>query len=83
MMLADFFTKALQGKLYHLYRDVIMGYEPISVLLEAMSIKERVEDKKMSEKNVSEISSCKTEKDSTKDRQTSLYLRAPRVLRRS
>jgi len=25
-----------------------------------------VEDKKMSEKNVSEISSCKTEKDSTK-----------------
>lgn len=67
MMLADFFTKALQGKLYHLYRDVIMGYEPISVLLEAMSIKERVEDKKMSEKNVSEISSCKTEKDSTKD----------------
>ena len=28
---------------------------------------ETVEDKKMSKKNVSEISSCKTEKDSTKD----------------
>ena len=57
MMLADFFTKALQGKLYNLYRDVLMGYKPISVLLDAMSIKERFESENTDENNVSEIAS--------------------------
>ena len=31
-MLADFFTKALQGKLFLKFRSVIMGYQPISIL---------------------------------------------------
>ena len=30
-MLADFFTKALQGKLFLKFRSVIMGYQPISI----------------------------------------------------
>ena len=31
-MLADYFTKLLQGKLFKKYRAVIMGWEPISTL---------------------------------------------------
>ena len=31
-MLADFFTKPLQGALYSKFRDVIMGYKPITSL---------------------------------------------------
>lgn len=31
-MLADFFTKPLQGALFTKFRDVIMGYKPISTL---------------------------------------------------
>ena len=31
-MLADFFTKLLQGGLFHRFRDVIMGWKPISSL---------------------------------------------------
>ena len=33
-MLADFFTKPLQGGLFHRFRDVIMGWKPISSLSE-------------------------------------------------
>lgn len=32
IMLADFFTKPLQGSIFKLFRDVIMGYQPISIL---------------------------------------------------
>ena len=32
IMLADFFTKPLQGHLFKMFRDVIMGYAPISSL---------------------------------------------------
>ena len=32
IMLADYFTKALQGRLFLLFRSVIMGYQPISIL---------------------------------------------------
>ena len=43
-MLADFFTKALQGQKFHLFRNVLMGYSHISTLSENVSsIKERVE----------------------------------------
>jgi hypothetical protein len=42
IMLADFFTKPLQGSLFNRFRDVIMGYKPTSSLLELNSIKERV-----------------------------------------
>mmetsp|Transcript_11440 Transcript_11440/g.14339 ORF Transcript_11440/g.14339 Transcript_11440/m.14339 type:complete len:209 (+) Transcript_11440:405-1031(+) len=40
-MLADFFTKPLQGRQFKLMRDIIMGHKPISILLP--TIKERVE----------------------------------------
>ena len=34
MMIADFFTKPLQGKLFRKFRDVILGYKHISTLQE-------------------------------------------------
>ena len=48
-MLADFFTKPLQGKLFGAYRDVIMGWKHIDTLksLSLHTMKEHVE--KMSE----------------------------------
>ena len=42
-MLADFFTKPLQGTLFRTFRAVIMGHEDISVLFKYRRIKERVE----------------------------------------
>ena len=53
LMLADFFTKPLNGKLYHTFRDVVMGYKPIYELQDkTFSFKERVgninENKKVS-----------------------------------
>ena len=42
-MLADYFTKPLQGSLFHRFRDVIMGWKHISTLKEIpVSPKERV-----------------------------------------
>ena len=42
-MLADFFTKPLNGKLFHLFRDVIMGYKDIHTLSDnSFSLKERI-----------------------------------------
>ena len=45
-MLADYFTKPLQGSRFKEYRDYIMGYKPISALLSSTfsSMKERVEN---------------------------------------
>ena len=34
LMLADFYTKPLQGRLFKKFRDVLMEYEPISSLKE-------------------------------------------------
>ena len=43
LMLADFFTKPLNGKLFHLFRDVIMGYKDIHTLSDnSFSLKERI-----------------------------------------
>ena len=44
MMLADFYTKPLQGRLFRIYRDVILGYKPMSYLKEQFETlsKERV-----------------------------------------
>ena len=44
-MLADYFTKPLQGRMFHAYRDVLMGWKHISTLqsLTSLSMKERVE----------------------------------------
>ena len=43
-MLADFFTKPLNGSLFRKFRDVILGYKPVSSLRETMplDVKERV-----------------------------------------
>ena len=42
-MVGDFFTKPLQGALFNKFRDVIMGYKPISSLQQKVfEIKERV-----------------------------------------
>ena len=49
LMLANYFTKPLQGKAFKLFRDLIMGYAPISTILDAiaLSAKERVEKHKL------------------------------------
>ena len=36
-MLADLFTKPLQGQRFHMFRDVIMGSKPLSNLMDALS----------------------------------------------
>ena len=45
-MLADFFTKPLQGHLFRQFRDVILGYSHIDTLQRdpAAAIEERVEE---------------------------------------
>jgi hypothetical protein len=54
-MVADFFTKPLQGKLFHYLKSIIMGQEPISTLTSKFwtSTQERVGENKMTEKSVS------------------------------
>ena len=44
VMLADFYTKALQGSLFNLFRDAIMGYKDIYELMTPVDLlfKERV-----------------------------------------
>ena len=43
-MVADYFTKPLNGKLFRKFRDIIMGYKPMTILNdEAFAIKERVD----------------------------------------
>ena len=45
LMIADYFTKPLQGSLFKLFRDLIMGYKHIEDILKEIAIaaKERVE----------------------------------------
>lgn len=46
-MLADYYTKPLQGSLFKRFRDVIMGYSPIDSLNTSSSdhkLKERIEN---------------------------------------
>ena len=43
MMLEDYFTKLLNGKVFKIFREVIMGYKPISSLKSIpVLMKERV-----------------------------------------
>ena len=60
-MLADFFTKPLQGKAFKVYRDVLMGYAHLDTLnsLTPSSIKERVE---ISDENKIIVEETKNEK---------------------
>ena len=47
-MLADFFTKSLQGNVFRVFWEVIMGYRPLLWLKEMlMSTKELVEDERI------------------------------------
>ena len=42
-MLADFFTKPLQGNLIRFFRDILMGYVPIEEIIKYdIEMKERV-----------------------------------------
>ena len=45
LMIADYFTKPLQGRLFTMFRDLIMGYKHVDDILQeiAQSAKERVE----------------------------------------
>lgn len=54
-MVADFFTKPLQGKLFHYLKGIIMGHEPLSSLTSQFWTKrqERVEDRKNGASKVS------------------------------
>ena len=42
LMVADYFTKPLQERLFHYFRNIIMGCAPLDEVLEEISIKERV-----------------------------------------
>ncbi len=50
LMVADYFTKPLQGRMFTLFRNVIMGYTHISELIKLIPIKERVEIEKLKQK---------------------------------
>ena len=55
-MLADYFTKPLQGKLFHMFRDVIMGWKHVDTLKDIASSthKERVGSSSISD-NVAKL----------------------------
>ena len=44
LMVADFFTKPLQGRMFKIFRDIVMGYRPIKDVINEIPIKERVEN---------------------------------------
>ena len=69
LMVADYFTKPLQGRPFKLFRDLIMGYAPISTILEAiaLSAKERVEKKKLLVTESSIMSNDRTYADVVKE----------------
>ena len=37
LMIADFFTKALQGRAFKIFRDLIMGYTTIAKILQNLN----------------------------------------------
>ena len=49
LMIADYFTKPLQGKLFNTFRNVIMGYRPLQDILSEIPMKERVGNRNVSE----------------------------------
>ena len=55
-MLADYFTKPLQGSLFHKFRNVIMGYNHINTLSLPTEIKERVGNNGKQNRNVISVS---------------------------
>ncbi len=66
-MIADYFSKALQGELFHLFRNVIMGWAHISNVFKAyVSPRERVENRDKMDKSVGDISTKTAETASAK-----------------
>ena len=57
VMLADFFTKPLQGSLFKFYKEIIMGRRPTyHIIKDAVEMKERVGIQRYEEKLISSIS---------------------------
>ena len=66
-MIADYFSKALQGELFHLFRNVIMGWAHISTVFKAyVSPRERVENRDKIDKSVGDASTKTAETASAK-----------------
>ena len=64
LMLADFFTKPLQGNMFRRFRKIIMGYESIDTILAFTNpIKERVGDE--SESMIEYVIESKDKENST------------------
>mmetsp|Transcript_26947 Transcript_26947/g.39877 ORF Transcript_26947/g.39877 Transcript_26947/m.39877 type:complete len:422 (-) Transcript_26947:45-1310(-) len=63
-MLADFFTKPLQGKKFHFFREIVMGYKHIDELISWIDPKERVEKSIFLDPN-RKMSKDNNEKDNT------------------
>ena len=82
-MLADYFTKPLNGRLFKYFRDIIMGYIPIRELIEKTrsKMKERVENK---EKLVSKVVSNDIKSNHAKivERQKMTYAEAVKMQNR-
>jgi hypothetical protein len=66
-MLADFFTKSLQGSLFQKFREVIMGYKNINSLKTTMwnTSQERVEKDNLPEKKWKEVNGRETDQRTT------------------
>ena len=63
-MLADYFTKPLQGNLFHLDRAVIMGWNSVESLKPKIVMEERVENvdftPKIADRIYASVVKCKT-----------------------
>ena len=56
-MIADYFTKPFQGKLFNLFRNLIMGYKHIGYIL--VDIESRVKERVGNQNKVTENSNRK------------------------
>jgi hypothetical protein len=72
-MLADFFTKPLQGNLFRKFREVILGHKHIDSLKRITTItsQERVEKDSLSANKWNEIDGRKTDLKNTKPKKLS------------
>ena len=51
LMIADFFTKPLQDRMFNLFQDLVMGYRPLQDVLIEIPMKEHVGNNKIVNKN--------------------------------
>ena len=78
LIIANYFTKPLQGRLFHLFRDIIMGYAPLSDLVELIPDKERVGNRNMSKNTSVESMSEKSSVEIREQKLTALVERVER-----